>query len=243
MACSRAKLPTCLRARDDLEGALDFWSEAGVVIQPARGQVVRLLRSCRSCRTSGKDKRCTGWRADFKGNTAVLFTPTEVRSGWVQPAVTGYFDCRRKELGKWDDKPVAEGTFAVEVRGRDRQLLGRSHVDLANAGQPGPVWHLQSGGKPPGETVGETEISLPRWPSYPMDVVLVLELVLFNFYWDKWSQLRARNPWREAVRNSEDLVLTPYRQRFNDYWRTRSSRHSWLAHQCNQTSGWDPRPR
>src|SRR5256885_2179933 len=108
-----------------------------------------VLTSCYTCRKSGsKARACTGWRLSFRGRTAVQFNPVEIRGRTVQVMMEGLFDFRRSRPSNWQSwivEPMAACTGAVLVRTED-QLIARQHLDLANVGQPGPVWHLQLGG-------------------------------------------------------------------------------------------------
>jgi hypothetical protein len=47
--------------------------------------------------------------------------------------------------------------------------------------------------------------------------------------------------WRSIIKNAEQLVLTHYFQRLGEYLNSPNRYDSWLAAQCNQTSGWNPR--
>lgn len=102
----------------------------------------------------------------------------------------------------------------VDVAGK---VLIRHHVDLANykpdenTFQPGPLFHLQFGGHTPKQTrTFEIPIKEPRWPCFPMDLVLVCEVIVANFYPEAWEKLRNERHWREAVITSQQFCLSPF---------------------------------
>ena len=60
------------------------------------------------------------------------------------------FDMRRPSAhkGSWSQAPAAEMTVALSVYDAlSEEQLCRQHLDLANAGQNGPVWHSSAWGR------------------------------------------------------------------------------------------------
>ncbi len=150
-----------------------------------------------------------------------------------------------KTWSGWQRAPVADATFPIELRKiANDELCARHHLDLANLDQPGPVWHLQLGGLAAGvQRHKELEwLDVPRWPALPMDMILVLELAIYNFRNSDWLELRKTNPWRDIVKRSEQLMHRRYLERLKEYWDRQEAGDSWLAYQCNQTSDWNLRP-
>lgn len=148
-------------------------------------------------------------------------------------------------MADWQLAPAGKATYAIELRKAvDDVLCARQHLDLANPDQHGSVWHLQLGGLATGGLRHkELEwLDVPRWPALPMDMILVLELVIYNFHNEDWLELRRMNPWRRIVKNSELLMHRCYFERFREYCNRREADDSWLAYQCNRTSSWKPRP-
>lgn len=141
---------------------------------------------------------------------------------------------------------MRECTLAIELlEVRTGRAITRQHLDLANNGssnlpQHGPVWHLQLGGA--NVDLGLGRLDVPRWPSAPLDFMLLVDLVLFTFWFDIWKSLSHQANWRRWVKRSEALVLGHYHDWMNSYWTYPERYPSWLAAQCNQTSGWNPRP-
>ena len=96
-------------------------------------------------------------------------------------------------------------------------LIHRSHIDLAtcnNEGkyQDGPIFHLQFGGKS-GAKENEPDIiklRRPRWLHPPMDLILMTEMLIANFYPEKWSKLKKQDNWVALVAESQILCYKPY---------------------------------
>lgn len=213
-----------------------------------RDEAKAILTKCQSCRSGrSSSRRCRGWRLAFRGRTALRFIPVEVEGRWVQVSVEGWFNFERsaeRVTTAWVEAPMRESVSTIIVENLDGSLITRQHVDLANVGQRGPVWHLQLGGLPGGgrERPEYEWLDLPRWPMQPLDFMLTVELVVFSFWWGKWNTLKLTNPWHMWVKRSEYLVLSHYYEYMKNYWNRHSSLESWLAMQCNQTGGWNPRP-
>ena len=81
----------------------------------------------------------------------------------------------------------------------------------------------------------------PRWPTRPLDFVPTVELAVYSFFWEAWNRLKVANPWKQWIHGSEELVLSHHHERINDDWNRRTDVDSWLAVQCNQFGGWNPR--
>jgi hypothetical protein len=208
-----------------------------------------ILIPCQPCRATAKQiphKKCQGWQLGFRDHQALLLAPSLIRQRSLQVSVSGVFDFRRPSGAHtpWSRAPTQAVTAALELRDPSEDtLLARQHIDLANDQQPGTVWHLQLGG------VGGAEdkallrsVSSIRWPSSPMDFILIVELALYLFHNSEWSALRRTSPWRGFVQDSEMLVLSHYFDAFRSYESQRHSRDSWLAEQCNRSGNVNPKP-
>jgi hypothetical protein len=222
------------------EGLIAYWI--------SRGNVDMVLTKCGSCQRGGTTVRlCQGWLISFKERSALLFQPVEVHGHSVRVTVEGRYDfrhsVRRRPWPDWTSAPMAWCSSVILIEDPVKDcILTRQHLDLANPGQAGPVWHLQLGGLPSGRERPEHEwLDVSRWPSYPLDFALTTELVVYSFFWEAWSRLKIRNPWRLWIHRSEQLVVSHYHKRLSEYWDRPTNQDSWLAMQCNQ-SGWDPRP-
>lgn len=63
------------------------------------------------------------------------------------------------------------------------------------------------------------EIDVPRFHFPPIDVVLLCELVLANFFDKKSEDLRKKPEWRSLVRKSQDAFQSDYFQMFIQHLR------------------------
>lgn len=232
------------------------------LVQPSLSNeaLKRSFRRCTSCRRKPGNKKCLGWEFNLLGNNAIYLRQTQIGGRWVQAVVTGTFEFKR--TSKDIPRPV-RASCALEIwrfseeEGRiaEDAPYSRHHLDLANRGQPdsgvshdqlGPVWHLQLGGlHSRGGRMPNEWLDVPRWPSLPMNFILVMELAIYSLFPEAWQDLRLRNPWRDIVKRSERLMITDYRERLCEYFeqhlRDEPERASWLSFQCNRTGGWDPR--
>jgi hypothetical protein len=242
--------PNCRQAAEDLVEILSVLHERDLIKSPISDDIVRSsLVSCQPCRgKKPKSRKCLGWAGSFHETTAIEIPFTIAKNG-VVARVSGKFSFERRtasrKLAGWQFAPMASASFAIELRRAvNNDLCARHHIDLAELQQTGPVWHLQLGGLAAGEDRHKELgwLKVPRWPALPMDMILVLELAIYNFRHEVWLDLRETNPWRTIVKRSEDLMFDHYFKRLEGYRNQRDAGHSWLAHQCNLTSGWNPRP-
>ncbi len=241
--------PSCHQATADLVALLDTLRKKGVITSPLTDEIVRKnLHWCKSCLKKPNSRKCLGWSGKFRG-AAEIEIPATVKKNKVVARISGAFSFKRrtapKKLDGWQPAPATEATFAIEVRKViGNELYARHHIDLANPNQPGPVWHLQLGGLTADEHRSKVHewLDVPRWPILPMDMVLVLELAIYNFRNEEWSELRGRNPWRHIVKRSERLMHSHYRERLTKYFNQQEAGDSWLAFQCNRARDWNPRP-
>ncbi len=203
--------PNCRDAAEDLVAILRHLRELKLITSPVSDEhVTRSLRLCQPCRGKRPSPRkCRGWRGSFHEGSAVVI-PFARDKNEVVATVSGKFSFERrtapKKLTEWQLAPAASATFSIEIRKAvDDELCARHHIDLANPDQVGPVWHLQLGGLAAGDRRDrELEwLDVPRWPALPMDMILVLELAIYNFRNEYWRKLRASNPWRDIVKRSE----------------------------------------
>jgi len=208
-----------------------------------------ILRPCAPCRNLKKkpsSKKCRGWRLDFRDHQALWFRPTTVRGHTLQVVFEGTFNASRPQSwkGSWPTAPMTECSVALQlIDAETGEQLSRQHLDLANVGQNGPVWHVQLGGVGSNaEAKDRRLIGELRWPAGPTDFMLSIELCLYLFHNDSWSELVHLAAWTEQVKASERLILRHYIDAMTDYQQRPSSQPSWLAAQCNLLGSLDPRP-
>lgn len=105
--------------------------------------------------------------------------------------------------------------LALEVLDDEGNVLIKHHIDFANSRegqfQEGPLFHLQFGGHTPGNSkTFEVPIKEPRWLCIPLDVVLLCEVVVANFYPDEWVELKHLPGWHDPIVASQNLCVIPF---------------------------------
>ena len=111
-----------------------------------------------------------------------------------------------------------EGIDGEEVKRKlavsGKRVLVRFHFDrrAANARRPEPLYHLQVGGKSLDDECCwfPEDIDVPRFHFPPMDIVLLCELVLVNFFHKQSEELRKKPEWRSLVRKSQEIFQSDY---------------------------------
>jgi len=111
---------------------------------------------------------------------------------------------------EWDADELEEKLSKQEWK----RVVKRFHIDLRDkdAGLPEPLYHLHFGGTAEDDeyfwvpkTIGE-----PRLHYFPMDLVLLCEFILMNFFPIESRSLRESPEWKSLVRKSQDLYFKPY---------------------------------
>jgi len=112
-----------------------------------------------------------------------------------------------------DDMDAVELKNKLECLGWRRVML-RIHFDRRDKDvkKPEPLHHLQMGGDPKDDENCwfPKQIKVPRFPNPPIDLILLFELVLMNFFPIKSEQLRKKPEWKGLVRKSQEIFLRPY---------------------------------
>jgi hypothetical protein len=95
-----------------------------------------------------------------------------------------------------------------------KRVILRFHLDRRDlrARKLEPLFHLQVGGTARDEENCwlHRSIDVPRFHHPPMDIVLLCEFILVNFF-DKESENLRKNPeWRSLVRKSQDIFQRDY---------------------------------
>jgi hypothetical protein len=83
--------------------------------------------------------------------------------------------------------------------------------------QNAPIFHLQFGG---GNNPGTSELDVfkvkePRWFYPPMDLVLMSEVVIANFYPDQWGKLKKQQGWIKLIIESQQLCYSQFFEQIN----------------------------
>lgn len=221
------------------------------------GDAARFIRHCDPCTRAKKQKQCLGWHLVIPRDRPITLGDFELgRRVQIDIEV----DCRfhrpaPARADSWRSAPAASADLGVLIYDADspapkhERLLERHHVDLANPGQPGPVWHLQLGGNVPGDAQHPTGwLEVPRWHVLPVDFTLLTDLVIFNFAYDKWLKLHADPTWTMAVKKAEDLMYPSFAELFCNHMSRSATERKWtlgqlLDNQSHTQARWDPRPQ
>ena len=95
-----------------------------------------------------------------------------------------------------------------------RRVVFRLHFDLRalDTKIPEPLYHLHIGGDPLSEENSwfPKQIKVPRFPYPPMDLILLSEFVLMNFFQEQSEQLRKKPEWESLVRKSQYYFQREY---------------------------------
>lgn len=117
----------------------------------------------------------------------------------------------------WSYRPevdAQEVATKLDTRGTPERVLMRFHFDKADPKAPGPLFHLQAGGNPEEEDRElcwlHPKIEAPRLAIPPMDLVLLCQLVIANFFHEDFIMLEKTPEWRNLVRRAQKRVLTEY---------------------------------
>lgn len=104
------------------------------------------------------------------------------------------------------------GELVTAGNGLSERVMLRCHFDLANPSQSGPKYHLQIGGNPRAGEHGwyPKELDLPRLPHHPLDLILLCQLVVANFFPDEYKDIRKNASWHWAVTTVERYLLVEY---------------------------------
>lgn len=115
------------------------------------------------------------------------------------------------------------GVDSEEIEKRFKQtgkrVIVRYHFDCkaANVKGPEPIYHLQVGGNALAEEDCwfPKHLEIPRFHFPPMDIVLLCELVLANFFHQESENLRKKPEWVSLVRKSQEAFQLRYFNQFH----------------------------
>ena len=120
----------------------------------------------------------------------------------------------------WDkDISYREGIDAVGLKNKLESLgwkrvILRFHFDRTDpkAKKPEPLYHLHVGGIPEDDENCwfPKQIKVPRFPFPPMDIILLCEFVLVNFFQKESEELRKNPEWKSLVRKSQEVFQRTY---------------------------------
>ncbi len=94
----------------------------------------------------------------------------------------------------------------------NQKPLTKWHFDLASDTQSGPRIHMQCGGHFTGnvDRTDELCIDVPRWHHPAIDLLLLTEIAVANFYEEEWKEIRELPNWCKSMNLSQHLCYGPY---------------------------------
>lgn len=101
-----------------------------------------------------------------------------------------------------------------------RRVIVRFHFDRrgAKANKPEPIYHLQVGGVADSqENCWFPNLRVPRLQFPPMDLILLSELVLVNFFHEDSRDMREKPEWKSLVIKSQKAFQYKYFRDFYSY--------------------------
>lgn len=207
------------------------------VVQPVRSW----FEFCVSCDKRNSWSKCLGWQFRVPESKPLTLGPFLDKGTTVLIELSADLNFRRESamnLQDWRTAPVEKANLTVSIRGGTKDV--RYHVDLAELGQEGHVWHLQFGGK--GSHVSEARLDLPRWPVAPLDFALLIDTILQNYNRSMWNRCWGNQSYKGSLVESDALMRSAWIGRmasvgtgsqlgvFNQVFDNRAS------------SPWNPRP-
>ena len=108
--------------------------------------------------------------------------------------------------------------LAIVLENETQEPLSRWHIDLANSSgdsvQSGPLFHLQFGGRNRGhDRAQDHPIKEPRWCHPPMELALISEMLVANFFESAWLDLREDQAWCTNINLFQKLCYENYLNR------------------------------
>jgi hypothetical protein len=143
----------------------------------------------------------------------------------------------------WSDKPqqcYRESFDSPRIKslvdqGEWKRVMIRFHIEQKDLGVtlPEPLCHLNFGGKQNAEEHCwiPTTIREPRIPHPPMDVVLLLEYILINYFPNETHDFRGKREWIDIVRFSQKIFQERYFESCNSWLDDEDN--TYLGHQCS----------
>lgn len=169
------------------------------------------------------------WRFSISQEHPLTFIKNDVNGYMLQIDVSCETEGKGDDINKhnvllrvWSlDEKISfrEGLDAIGLKTKLKQLewkrvILRFHFDLRTqwTRKPEPLYHFHVGGNPKDDENCwiPKQIKVPRFPYLPMDLILLCELVLVNFFPKESEELRKKPEWKSFVRKSQELFQKPY---------------------------------
>lgn len=166
---------------------------------------------------SSKKKDINKWSYVIHPCAPLEFKAVEIKylNAFVKPRIYSTIEINSERLDK-GLPPFSRLDCALEVLNEiDNRLLLRTHIDLANQDgiriQDGPLHHIQFGGhQPDGNRALEIAVKEPRWLHPPLDLILLCEVVVANFYPNEWEEIKKDSRWCDLIVDSQKMCLDPF---------------------------------
>lgn len=131
--------------------------------------------------------------------------------------------------------PFLDLDICILIKDLDYKPLARWHFDLANKQedelmQPGPLTHVQYGGHNPGFRDLDHPLKVPRLNHPPMDIGLLCEVVVSNFFPNKWDLIRENPSWCYAISTCQRICYSHY---FKKIVQTLDRRNTTILHEMD----------
>jgi hypothetical protein len=108
------------------------------------------------------------------------------------------------------DAQIIETKLTSLERNYPGRVVARFHLDRADPGQKaGPEYHLQFGGKPEDYELcwHPKKVNVPRLEYRPVELFLTCQMIVANFFWEEYLEIREKREWREELILYQDLLL------------------------------------
>lgn len=119
-------------------------------------------------------------------------------------------------------KPLDASALKSDLKKQDwKRVVLRFHIDRKNPNttKPEPLYHLHFGGITQDNEYSwfSKSIKEPRFLYFPLDLVLLCEFILTNFYPKESNDLREKPEWKSLVRKSQEIYLKPHFEMYSKY--------------------------
>jgi len=194
-----------------IEVSVRKYVEAGILEADSIGAVAPAVARLRSERTS------TSWEYSISRGDPIKFAECVDRQNGEKfnPLIM----VEKIRVRTEEEFPYLDWVTVLVLEYKDRaRECPRWHFDLGNEGQSGPRLHLQYGGHFHEDRNLDANSKVPRWSAFPLDTVLLLEIVAANFFEKQWKAvLREDRTVLKHVKTSEELCYRPLSERLNNY--------------------------
>lgn len=220
-------LPTASEMATALQNTVKKYVDAGIVEADSYGAIGAATTRLRDKKASRQ------WDFSISKGAPIKFTQCQDKrdNSLFNPLIMakgiGINDAAAFPYVSWDVSLV------LEYQAGDRQIP-KWHFDLGSKLQDGPKLHLQYGGHIHDDRALDISIKEPRWTAYPLDIILLMEVVAANFFPKVWrDNLRQDATVRNMIKASETLCYRPLHERMTEYFdKPVLGREATLLHCC-----------